>query len=88
MAHIHVLPLPHIPGRGPIVPPYKPGYMPTPPGPLGSWGSFAQTQGPSQDLGHIPGASSGASPSTNPFTSNNDDDNDDADLFVKDDDPR
>nr|POF02746.1 hypothetical protein CFP56_04979 [Quercus suber] len=40
---------PRIPGWGLIIPPFKPRYMPIPPGLLGSWGSFAQVLGPSQD---------------------------------------
>ena len=35
-ARILVLPSPQILGRGPIVPPYEPGYMPVPPSLLGS----------------------------------------------------
>ena len=70
MTRIPIPPLPYIPGWGPIVPL----------GSLGSWDSFAQTQGPSQDPGYTPGTSSGAGPSTSPFTSNNyDDDDDDTD---------
>ena len=83
-ASIHVLPPPHIPGWGPIIPPYEPGYMLAPLSSPSGWGSFAQTQGPSQDLRYTPGASSKASPSTDPFTG--DDDDEDASQFIKDDD--
>ena len=79
---------PHIPGRRPVVPPYESGYMLAPPSSPGGWDSFAQTQGPSQDPRYTPGASGGASPSTDPFTGNDDDDNDDADFFFRDDDPQ
>ena len=86
-ARVHVLPLSRIPHQGPIIPPYKPGYMPAPPGPSGGWGSFAQTQGPSQDPRYTPGALGGADPSTNLFIGDDDDDdNDDADQFFRDDD--
>ena len=50
----------------------------------GGWDSFAQTQGPPQDLGYTPGISSDAGPSTSPFTS--DDDDDDIDQYIGDDD--
>ena len=73
-ARILVLPLPHILGRGPIVPPYEPRYMPTPLCPLGGWESFAQTQGPSQDLGYILDTSGGVGPSTNSLAGNGGDD--------------
>ena len=57
VAHIPILPSSHIPSQGPIVPSYELGYMPAPLGPPSSWGSFAQTQGPS----------------TGPFTDDDDD---------------
>ena len=84
-ARIHVPPPPHILGQGPIVPPYELGYMPAPPGLLGYWGSFAQTQGPSQDPRYTPGASGGAGPSTNSLVGDGDDD-DDGDRYFRDND--
>ena len=81
MAYGHISPPPRISGRGPIVPPYEPRYMLVPSGPTGGWGPYAQTQGPSQDLGYTPGALNEASPSTCPFTG---DDNDDSDQFIGD----
>ena len=78
MAHIPILSPPQIPGWGPIIPSHKPGYMPLPPGPLGSWGSFTQAPGPSQDPGYTPGTSSGAG--------DDDDDDDDTDQYIKGDD--
>ncbi|KAL0008419.1 hypothetical protein SO802_009921 [Lithocarpus litseifolius] len=87
VARIHVLPPPYIPGRGPIVPPYEPGYMPAPPGLLGDWGSFAQSQGPSQDPLYTLGTSGSAGPSTNSLAGDGDDDDDDnGDQYFKDDD--
>ena len=49
LARIPVLATPQILGRGPIFPPFEPWYMPVPPSPPGSWGSFAHALGPSQD---------------------------------------
>ena len=43
VAHILVPSSPHIPGRGPIIPPFYLGYILGPSGPSGGWGSFAQT---------------------------------------------
>ena len=74
MARIAVLPLPHIPSQGPIVPPYEPRYMLASLCPPGGWGFFAQTQGPSQDLGYILDTSGGVGPSTNSFAGNGGDD--------------
>ena len=51
--------------------------MLVPPGPPGSWGSFAQAPGPSQDLRYAPDTSSNACPSTNPFAGD-----DDSDQFI------
>lgn len=84
MARGHILPPPHIPSRGPIVPPYELRYMLVPSGLVGNSGPYAQAQGPSQDLVYTPCASSGVGPTTGPFTSN--DDNYDADQFIRDDD--
>ena len=64
MARIPILPLP----------PYEPRYMPASLCPPGGWGFFAQTQGPSQDLGYIPDTSGGVGPSTNSLASNGGDD--------------
>ena len=84
--HILPSPSPHIPSRGPIIPLYELGYMPIPLDPVGSWGPYAQTQGPSQDPGYTPGALGGADFSTSPFTGNNDNDDnyDDVDQFISD----
>ena len=60
--------------------------MPVPPSPPGSWGSFAQAPGPSQDLRYAPDTSSNACPSTNPFAGDDDsddDDDDDTDQFIR-----
>ena len=54
--------------------------MPVPRGPLGGWGSFAQAQGPSQDIGYAINTSGGTGPSTGPFAGDNDDD--DMDQFI------
>ena len=81
MARGHILPLPHIPSQGPIIPPYESEYMSIPPGPVGGLGPYAQTQGPSQDPGYIKSALGGAGPSTCPFTI---DDDDDANQFISD----
>ena len=81
VARGRIPPLLRILGRGPIIPPYKPGYMPVHLGPAGGWGPFAQTQGPSQDPRYIPGASGRAGPSTSPLNSNDDDD---ANQFISD----
>ena len=64
MARIPILPLP----------PYEPRYMPASLCPPGGWGFFAQTQGPSQDLGYILDTSGGVGPSTNSLASNGGDD--------------
>ena len=73
-----------IPSREPIIPPFKAGYMPVPPGPPSGWGSFAQASGPSQDLGYALDTSISAGPSTDPFASNDDsDDDDDTDQFIR-----
>ena len=60
--------------------------MPVLPGPPGSWGSFTQAPGPSQDPGYTPGTSGGAGPSTSPFAGDDDDDNDDTDQYIRGDD--
>ena len=86
MTHIPVPPFPQIPGRGPIIPPFEPGYIPVPPGLPGSWGSFAQVPGPSQDPGYAPSTLGGAGLSTGPFAGDDDDDDDDADQFIRGDD--
>ena len=41
MACGHISPPPRISGRGPVVPPYKPGYMLVPSGLTGGWGPYA-----------------------------------------------
>ena len=82
VARGRISPLLRILSRGPIIPPYEPGYMPVHLGPVGGWGPFAQTQGPSQDRGYIPGASGRASPSTSLLNGNDDDD--DANQFISD----
>ena len=56
--------------------------MLVPPGPPGSWGSFAQAPGPSQDLGYITGTSGSAGPSIGPFVGDDDDDDDDTDQYI------
>ena len=87
VTRIHVSPPPHILGRWPIIPPYKLEYLPAPLGLLGGWGSFAQTQGPSLDLGYILGTSSGAGPSTSSLVGDgDDDDDDDGNQYFRDDD--
>ena len=53
-ARIPVSAAPQILGQGPIIPQFEPGYMLVPPGPPGSWGSFAQALGPSQDPRYAP----------------------------------
>nr|POE96251.1 hypothetical protein CFP56_59534 [Quercus suber] len=72
-SHIPILPPPYIPNRGPIVPLYKPRYMPAPLCPLGNWGFFAQTQGLSQDLRYTSGS---VGPSTGSLAGDSDDDGD------------
>ena len=57
--------------------------MPTPLGPLGGWGSFAQAPRPSEDPRYTLGTSGGASPSTDHFASDNDEDGD-IDQFIRD----
>nr|POE80654.1 hypothetical protein CFP56_39291 [Quercus suber] len=86
-ARIPISPSPHIPGRGPIVPLYELGYMPTSPSPPGGWDSSAQIQGLSQDPGYTPRTSGGTGPSTGPFANNDDDDDDDdTNQYIRDDD--
>ena len=76
-----------MPGQGPIIPLFKPGYMLVPLGPLGSYGSFTHAPEPSQDPGYAPDTSGDAGPSTSPFAGNDDtDDDDDADQFIRADD--
>nr|POE58453.1 hypothetical protein CFP56_53859 [Quercus suber] len=84
VARGHIPCPPHIPGQGPIIPPYKPRYMPIPLSPTGNWGSFALGLWPPQDLGYTPGTSDRAGPSTNPLASDGDDDggDDDANQFI------
>ena len=82
-ACIPVSPSSHIPSRGPIVPPYESEYMPAPISPSGGWDFFAQTQGPPQDPGYIPGTSASTSPFISPFTG---DDDDDTNQYIGDDD--
>ena len=83
VAHIHVLPSPYSPDRGPIIPPYEPEYMPAPLGPPGGLDFFAQTQGPSQDPRYSPGTSGRMGPSTGSLTGDGDDD--DGDQYFMDD---
>ena len=73
----YIPPLPHMPGRRPIIPLGETKYMPAPPG---SWDSFAQAPWPPQDPGYTLGTSSRAGPSTDPLVGDgDDDDNDDVD---------
>ena len=81
VAHIPVPVAPQIPGRGPIIPSFKPDYMPVPSGPLGGWGSFSQALGPSQDPGYTSGTSGGTGPSIGPFVGDDDDTN--TDQYLK-----
>ena len=83
---ILVPPPPHIPSQGPIVPPYEPGYMLALLGSLGCWGSFPQTQGPSQDPRYSSGTSDSTGPSTYSLVGDGDDDDDDGDQYFRDDD--
>ena len=62
--------------------------MPVPPSQLGSWCSFTQALGPSQDLGYAPGTSGDAGPSIGPFAGDDENDDDDMDQFIKGDDVR
>nr|POE66927.1 hypothetical protein CFP56_49507 [Quercus suber] len=83
-SHIPIPATPQIPGRGPIIPPFKFEYLLIPPGPPGSWGPFAQALGPSQDLRYALDISGGAGTSTSPFVGDDDsDDDDDTDQFIR-----
>ena len=86
MAHNPVLAAPQILGRGPIIPSFKPRYVLVPSSLPGSWGSFTQALGLSQDLGYALGTSGSASPSIGPFAGNNDDDDADTDPYLRGDD--
>ena len=57
--------------------------MPTPPGLLGGWDSFAQALRPSQDPGYTPGTLGDVGPSIGPFAG---DDDDDTDQYIRGDD--
>ena len=79
VARIPVPPSPQILGRGPIIPPYKNGYMSAPPGSSSGWNSFNQAPRPSQDLGYAPGTLGSVGPSISPFADDNDNDDDEDD---------
>ena len=78
----YIPPSPHMPGRGPIIPPSETEYMPGPPD---SWGSFAQAPWPPQDPGYTLGTSGEPGPSIDPLVGDGDDD-DNVDQFFRDDD--
>ena len=79
VTHLPLSAAPKIPSRRPIIHPFGLRYILVPPGPPGSWGSFAQALGPSYGPGYTLDTLDGVGPFTSPFAGGDDSDDGDTD---------